>query len=79
MEELTTQVPRGILNCHGCKWLDRYKRDGNGYCCMVELSSQKHDPRCKERFPDKERCELYEEGNFATRYKGKINFVTSRN
>lgn len=42
MEKLTTQFSRGILNCHGCKWLDRYKKDGNGYCCMVERSSQKH-------------------------------------
>lgn len=24
------------MNCHGCKWLDRYKKDGNGYCCKVE-------------------------------------------
>lgn len=28
------------MNCHGCKWLDRYKQDGNGYCCMVERSQQ---------------------------------------
>lgn len=53
MEKLTTQVSRGILNCHGCKWLDRYKKDGNGYCCMVELSSQKHDVHCKIRYPEK--------------------------
>lgn len=26
------------MNCHGCKWLDRYKKDGNGYCCKVERS-----------------------------------------
>lgn len=29
-----------VMNCHGCKWLDRYKKDGNGYCCMVEMSIQ---------------------------------------
>lgn len=57
------------LNCHGCKWLDRYKKDGNGYCCMVERSSQKQDENCKKRYPEKERCELYEAGDFATRYK----------
>ena len=27
-------------NCHGCKWLDRYKQDGRGYCVMVESSEQ---------------------------------------
>lgn len=62
MEKLTTQFSRGILNCHGCKWLERYKKDGNGYCCMVERSSQKHDVHCKIRYPEKERCELYEAG-----------------
>lgn len=25
-------------NCHGCKWLDRHKEDGRGYCCHVEHS-----------------------------------------
>lgn len=28
------------MNCHGCKWLDRYKENGRGYCCMVEMSAQ---------------------------------------
>lgn len=56
-------------NCHGCKWLDRYKMNGNGYCCMVERSAQKHDAHCKMRTPEKERCELYEAGDFAMRYK----------
>lgn len=27
-------------NCHGCKWLDRYKQDGRGYCVMVDNSNQ---------------------------------------
>lgn len=62
------------MNCCGCKWLDRYKKDGNGYCCMVERSSQKHDVHCKIRYPEKERCELYEAGDFATRYEGKTQF-----
>lgn len=25
-------------NCHGCKWIDRNEKDGNGYCCMVVRS-----------------------------------------
>jgi hypothetical protein len=78
VEKLTTQFSRGILNCHGCKWLDRYKKDGNDYCCMVELSSQKHDVYCKIRYPEKERCELYEAGDFATRYEGKTQFRGQR-
>lgn len=28
------------MNCHGCKWLDRYKQDGRGYCTHVESSAQ---------------------------------------
>lgn len=44
------------MNCHGCKWLDRYKKDGNGYCCMVVRSKTQTS---KVRRPDMERCELY--------------------
>ena len=77
-------------NCHGCMWLDRYKEDGRGYCCMVEESEQgralrayleahreeyilgrKEEPSVKVRTPDMERCELYEAGDFATRYSQK--------
>ena len=29
-----------VKNCHGCKWLDRYKEDGRGYCSRVERSEQ---------------------------------------
>ena len=54
-----------VDNCHGCKWLDRYKQNGRGYCCMVERSKTQ---RNKARKPDMPRCELYEEGGFATRY-----------
>lgn len=56
-------------NCHGCKHLDRYKTDGNGYCCMVVRSSQKTIKGCRFRRPYMKRCELYEAGDFATRYK----------
>ena len=37
------------MNCHGCKWLDRYKVDGNGYCCMVVRSKTQTS---KVRRPD---------------------------
>lgn len=50
----------GVLNCHGCKWLDRYKKDGNGYCCMVAE---------KVRRPEMERCKRYEAGDFKTRWE----------
>ena len=53
------------LNCHGCKWLDRYKMDGNGYCCTVVRSKTQTS---KIRRPDMERCELYEFGDWATRW-----------
>ena len=53
-------------NCHGCKWLDRYRIDGNGYCCKVERSKTQSK---KVRRPHMERCELYSDGDFATRYK----------
>ena len=42
------------LNCHGYKWLDRYKMDGNGYCCTVVRSKTQTS---KIRRPDMERCE----------------------
>lgn len=70
-----------MANCAGCKWLDRYKRDGDGYCCHVERSEQgkeyrqwlrEHPGRVaqspKIRRPDMERCELYEVGDFEARY-----------
>ena len=58
------------MNCHGCKWLDRYKKDGNGYCCMVERSKTQRE---KVRRPDMERCELYKPGDFNTRYRTEVN------
>lgn len=58
------------MNCHGCKWLDRYKKDGNGYYCMVERSKTQRE---KVRRPDMERCELYKPGDFSTRYRTEVN------
>lgn len=54
-----------LMNCHGCKWLDRYKADGNGYCSMVVRSITQTE---QARRPNMERCELYEAGDFATRF-----------
>lgn len=68
------------MNCHGCKHLDRYKQDGNGYCAMVERSKTFHFqyftngkliPSSRVRRPDTERCELYEAGNFETRFRSE--------
>ncbi len=50
-----------IQNCHGCKWLDRYKTNGRGYCCMVARSKTQNE---KARKPDMPRCELYEAGEY---------------
>ena len=56
------------MNCHVCKWLDRYKYDGNGYCCYVVRSKTQSK---RARFPDMERCELYEKGDWKTRWAGE--------
>ena len=59
----------GIMqNCHGCKWLDRYQQNGRGYCCMVTRSKTQGE-KCRK--PDMPACELYEAGDFATRYEKK--------
>jgi len=65
------------MNCHGCKHLDRYKEDGDGYCSRV-VRSKSYQPQRVEngklmnsscvRRPDMERCELYAAGDYATRY-----------
>lgn len=47
-----------------------YKKDGNGYCCMVERSKTQRE---KVRRPDMERCELYKPGDFNTRYRTEVN------
>ena len=59
-------------SCHGCKWLDRDMKsniDGDSYCCLVERSSQKHEPHCKIRRPDKIRCKMCEASNWTTRFQ----------
>lgn len=69
-----------MSNCHGCKWLDETHPAGSGYCSTVERSKLYDpvverkkvtfaDPSMKVRRPDRERCELYEPGNFATRFE----------
>ena len=39
------------MNCHGCKWLDRYKKDGNGYCCKVERLQGRAFENAKKQNP----------------------------
>ena len=60
-------MAKNFENCHGCKWLNRYKEDGRGYCCHIDRSQQKEKKKC--RMPDMERCELYEAGDWATRWE----------
>lgn len=64
-------------NCHCCKWLDRYKQDGSGYCGHIVHSKSYHGqyvengrlmPSSCVRRPDMERCELYEAGDWKNRY-----------
>lgn len=68
-----------MMNCHGCKWLDevRGRSPGTGYCCHVRRSALYYDMDCiidcggrapEIRRPKDKRCELYEAGEFATRY-----------
>ena len=54
-----------MVNCSGCKWLDEYKKPGRGFCCMVVRSKTQKE---MERRPDMIRCELYETGDYKTRY-----------
>ena len=55
------------MNCNGCKYLDRYKENGRGYCCMIERSKETN--KDKQRLPNMRRCELYEKGDFKTRHE----------
>lgn len=64
------------MNCHGCKWLDRYQSKGNGYCAMVVRSKTYRGhhvenghlgPGSRVRKPEMERCELYEPGKVEMR------------
>ena len=68
------------MNCHGCKHLDEARKGppGAGYCCQVVLSKFFYTMECatdcrhrapRIRRPQDERCELYEPGNFAARYR----------
>ena len=56
------------MNFHGCKWLDEVKSQpkGSGYCCRVVRSKTQNK---KARYSNMERCELYEQGDFVTRYR----------
>lgn len=65
-----------LANCKGCIWLDANGR--NGYCSEVvrsatyrapELKGGKLIPSNRVRLPDMERCELYEPGEFARRWR----------
>lgn len=57
------------MNCHGCKWLDQMRRapQGEGYCAKV-VESASYTKGDRVRYADKERCELYEAGDFITRH-----------
>lgn len=68
------------MNCCGCKFLDKSRKGprGAGYCCQVVLSKSFDTMECatdcrhrapRIRRPQDERCELYEPGNFAARYR----------
>lgn len=57
-----------IMNCHGCKWLDRYKKDGNGYCCRV-VRSQTQSSKVRRPDMDAASCTSSAIGKLA----GKLN------
>lgn len=77
----TIRMRNGVMsNCHGCKWLDCCKTAGNGYCAMVVRSKNYRGqyiengeliPSSSVRTESMERCELYEEGNWETRWQKK--------
>lgn len=54
-------------NCHGCKWLDEVKKKGSGYCAMV-VRSKGYKNGDRVRTTKSTACELYEAGEFATRF-----------
>lgn len=67
------------MNCHGCKWLDEVCKapPGSGYCSMVQRSKNYRSMDCaidcgyrapEIRRPEDKRCELYDAGDFSTRY-----------
>lgn len=66
-------------NCHGCKWLDEVcsQPPGTGYCSMVVRAKNYLTMDCvmdcghrapEIRAPELARCDLYEPGDFKTRY-----------
>lgn len=68
------------MNCHGCKYLLETKKGpaGDGYCAHVVRSASYQTSRVegKKLLPSScvrrlnmERCELYAEGDYATRYQ----------
>ncbi len=70
------------MNCHGCKWLDETRPQGAGYCCTVQRSRNYHTMPCvidcgrrapEIRRPEAQRCELFEPGDFRTRFKREDN------
>lgn len=60
------------INCAGCKWLDQVKHyaPGEGYCCMV-TRSKNYKMGDRARYSNMKRCELYEAGDWNTRYEKK--------
>ena len=58
-----------VHNCAGCKWLDQVQHyaKGEGYCAMVIRSRNYKLGDCA-RYSNMERCELYEQGEFKTRF-----------
>ena len=65
---MTTKTREG--EAEAWEKLAEEKKDGNGYCCMVERSKTQRE---KVRRPDMERCELYKPGDFNTRYRTEVN------
>ena len=58
------------INCAGCKWLDQVQHyaPGEGYCCMV-VRSKNYKTGDRARYSNTKRCELYEAGDWKTRYE----------
>ena len=70
------------MNCRGCRWLDETRPQGAGYRCTVERSHDYHTMPCvidcghrppEIRRPEDQRCELFEPGDFKTRFRKENN------
>lgn len=68
-------------NCHGCKYLCELKKGppGEGYCAHVVRSKSYQTSRVENgklipsscaRFAGMEHCELYDAGDYDTRFDG---------